>query len=172
MPAIPILLGNLAFVTRTTSAAYDRSLKGSPFVLDSEARLHIGPADDMARNEHGAILVVYELLLQAGGLEFTFGGVIRNRLRLLDAFDRFDAARLNEGDEGARVSIYGTYDGQMLAPFVDDDLPAGPCGRSVNELKWDLYQRCMRMDPEFSRRELSEAAKKQEGRFITRPRMT
>jgi len=163
-----ILLGNLPFVGRTTGplGGTDFDQFKSPFMLDSEARLHIGPADDIARNEHGAILVIYELLIQTKSTPFKFGGILRNRAHFLDTCQAFDDARTNRTDEGPRLVVYGTYDGNPIEPGKHDDLPAGPCGKSVNQIKYQLFKRCMKLDPEFPTRKLTEAQREQEATFI------
>jgi len=160
-----VLLGNLNFVNRTTGSFDQREFKNSPYILDSEARLHIGPADDIARDEHGGIAVVYEYLRQTKKMPFRLSTLMSNRSNFLQTCVAFDQAR--RGDEhGPNIIIYGTYDGKPVESIISDDLPAGPCGKSVNEIKWDLYRRCMRMDPQFASRDLTEEQRLQESRFM------
>ena len=90
---------------------------------------------------------------------------MRNRLTLLDAFDTLDEARTESESEEFRVFVFGTYDGELLLPVVDDELPAGPCGKSINELKRRFYTLCKRTDADFDARELTERHQEIEGRF-------
>lgn len=161
-----ILLGNLNFVNRTTGSFDQREFKSTPYILDSEAKLHIGPADDLARSEHGAILVVYEYLRQTKKMPFRLSTLLSNRSNFLQTCVAFDQARRGSDDTGPNIIIYGTYDGKPIESIISDDLPAGPCGMSVNEIKWELYKRCMRMDPQFASRDLAEEQRLQESRFM------
>jgi hypothetical protein len=161
-----VLLGNLNFVTRTTGSVDEREFKNTPYILDSEARLHIGPADDLARDEHGAILVVYEYLRQTKKMPFRLSTLLSNRSNFLQTCVAFDAARRGADETGPTIIIYGTYDGKPIESIISDDLPAGPCGKSVNEIKWELYRRCMRMDPMFASRDLTQEQRQQESRFM------
>jgi hypothetical protein len=161
-----VLLGNINFVTRTTGSVDEREFKNTPYILDSEARLHIGPADDLARDEHGAILVVYEYLRQSKKMPFRLSTLLSNRSNFLQTCVAFDAARRGSDEAGPTIIIYGTYDGKPIESIISDDLPSGPCGKSVNEIKWELYRRCMRMDPMFASRDLTEEQRQQESRFM------
>ena len=55
-----------------------------------------------------------------------------------------------------------TYDGAPLGVVHDDDLPAGPCGQAVNQVKLRFYRLCRRLDPDFKTRELSDVHKRAE----------
>lgn len=155
------LLGGLSFVSRT----FEGSFKENPYVLDMDANLYIGPADHLSRDEHSAIEVVYHFLRQTSRIDLGVRELLGNRLRLLEAFQAFDEARAEEGGDDFRIFVFGTYDGEMLVPGVDDDLPAGPCGRTVNELKQRFYALCKRKDPEFSTRKISDELRGIERRF-------
>lgn len=162
-----VLLGNLNFVNRTTGSFDQREFKNTPYILDSEAKLHIGPADDQARDENGAIAVIYEYLRQTKRMPFRLSTLLSNRSNFLQTCVAFDKARRGTDEEnGPVIIIYGTYDGKPIESIISDDLPSGPCGRSVNEIKWDLYRRCMRMDPQFPSRDLTEEQRLQESRFM------
>lgn len=156
------LLGELAFVSRT----FEGEFKDTPFVLDMEGNLYIGPADQWARSEHGAIQVVLHFLAQLGLVERPVRELLRDRRLLLDAFAAFDGARdPGEGDE-FRIHVYGTWDGARLVPGEDDVLPAGPCGAPVNDIKSRLYDLCRRLDPRFEDRRLTDAQRAAEARFL------
>ena len=158
------LLGGLSFVSRT----FEGTFKENPYVLDMDANLYIGPADHLSRDEHSAIEVVYHFLRQTGRIDSGLRELLGNRLRLLEAFKAFDDARLDDEAEDFRIFVYGTYDGEALVPGADDDLPAGPCGRTVNELKQRFYALCRRKDPEFEQRKLSAALTRVESSFVER----
>jgi len=155
------LLGTLSFVSRT----FEGSFRENPYVLDMDANLYIGPADHQARDEHSAIEVVFHFLRETGRIGAPLRDLLRDRRRLLEAFDAFDESRSEAAAEDFRVFIFGTYDGEPLIPVSDDDLPAGPCGVSVNAIKQRLYDLCARMDGEFETRELSDAQRDIEARF-------
>lgn len=162
-----ILLGNLNFVNRTTGSFDQREFKNTPYILDSEATLHIGPADDLARDEHGAILSIFEYLRQTKKISTRLSTILSNRANFLEACVAFDDARRGVSEETApTIIIYSTYDGKPIESIISDDLPAGPCGKSVNEIKWELYRRCMRLDPQFASRDLTEQQRLQESRFM------
>lgn len=162
-----VLLGNLNFVNRTTGSFNQREFKNTPYILDSEAQLHIGPADDLSRDQHGAILVIYEYLRQTKKISFRLSTLLSNRANFLQTCVAFDQARRSITDESSpTIIIYGTYDGKPIESIISDDLPAGPCGMSVNEIKWQLYRRCMRLDPQFASRDLTEEQRQQESRFM------
>lgn len=161
MPANKKLLGGLSFVSRT----FEGQFRENPYVLDMDANLYVGPADHLSRDEHSGIEVVYHFLSQTGRVERTLKELLRNRLALLDAFDALDQSRMESDSEEFRVFVFGTYDGELLLPVVDDELPAGPCGKSINELKRRFYHLCQRIDPEFGSRDLSERHREIEGRF-------
>ena len=155
------LLGGLPFVGRT----FEGHFKDNPYVLDMDANLYIGPADDRSRDEHSAIEVVYHFLSQTGRVRLPLRELLRDRLALLDAFAAFDEARQGAGDSEFRLYIFGTYDGEPLQEPGDDELPAGPCGKTVNELKLRFYNICSRLDGAFQTRQLSERQKAAEARF-------
>lgn len=161
-----VLLGNMNFVNRTTGSFDQREFKNSPYILDSEAKLHIGPADDQARDEHGAIAVIYEYLRQTKRMPFRLSTLMSNRSNFLQTCVAFDQARRGDSEHGPAIIIYGTYDGKPIESIISDDLPAGPCGKSVNQIKWELYKRCMSMDPQFASRDLTEEQRLQESRFM------
>ena len=158
------LLGGLPFVSRT----FEGTFKGNPYVLDMDANLYIGPADAVTRDEHSAVEVIYHFLTQTGRVKRSFKEMFRNRLLLLGAFAAFDEARRDSDADEFRIHLFGTYDGDPLAPVFDDELPAGPCGKTVNELKRRFYRICQRADKEFETRELTPALKKVELRFLGR----
>ncbi len=155
------LLGGLPFVSRT----FEGHFKDNPYVLDMDANLYIGPADHISRDEHSAIEVVYHFLNQTGRVELPLRELLRNRLALLDAFAAFDDARLDDGGEEFHLYIFGTYDGEPLQDAGDDELPAGPCGKTINELKLRFYNICSRLDSEFQKRQLSSRQRAAESRF-------
>jgi len=155
------LLGGLPFVSRT----FEGGFKDNPYVLDMDANLYIGPADHISRDEHSAIEIIYHFLKQTGRVSLSLREMFRNRLLLLEAFEAFDHARRDDGPEEFRLVLFGTYDGEALRAGRDDDLPAGPCGRSVNELKRRLYGVCARADRDFSARTLSPGQQRTEARF-------
>lgn len=155
------LLGELSFVSRT----FEGGFKDSPFVLDMDANLYIGPADHLSRDEHSAIEAIYHFLAQQGRLQGAFKDLLRDRRRLLDAFREFDAARIQSHSSEFRICVFGTYDGSMLLPVEDDELPAGPCGKSVGEIKRRFYDLCRRLDRDFQRRELSPEQQRAEAVF-------
>ncbi len=156
------LLGGLPFVSRT----FEGGFRDNPFVLDTDANLYVGPADQVSRDEHSAIEVIYHFLLQTGRIDSTLKELLRHRLVLLDAFASLDEARQESSTEEFRLFIFGTYDGELLTPVEDDDLPAGPCGESVNDLKARFYSLCRRLDKEFDDRVLDERYRELELSFI------
>ncbi len=158
------LLGGLSFVSRT----FEGTFKENPYVLDMDANLYIGPADALSRDEHSAIEVVYHFLRQTGRINLGLRELLGNRLRLLEAFKAFDEARSEAAGEDFRIFVFGTYDGEMLVPDADDDLPAGPCGKTVNELKLHFYKLCRRKDREFASRKIGDELRLVEKRFVDR----
>lgn len=157
------LLGTLPFVSRT----FEGYFKDTPFVLDMDANLYVGPADHLSRDQHAAVEVVFHFLTQTGRIGAPVREVLRDRRLLLDAFAAFDAARVEEGDEHEfRIRLHGTYDGEPLEGAADDDLPAGPCGQAVNQVKLRFYGLCRRLDPEFKTRELDSQQRKTERRLL------
>jgi hypothetical protein len=48
----------------------------------------------------------------------------------------------------------------------DDDLPAGPCGQAVNQVKLRFYRLCRRLDRDFKARELNDLQKQAEQRVL------
>ena len=161
MQANKKLLGGLTFVSRT----FEGQFKENPYVLDMDANLYFGPADHMSRDEHSGIEVAYHFLSQTGRVELTLKELLRNRLTLLDAFDAFDEARMESDSEEFRIFVFGTYDGELLLPVVDDELPAGPCGKSINELKRRFYRLCEKLDTEFGDHTFTDRYRDIEGRF-------
>lgn len=156
------LLGALPFVSRT----FEGTFKENPFVLDMDANLYIGPADHLARDEHVGIEVVYHFLLQRGSVALSVKELLRNREALLDAFGAFDEARKGDDEEAEfRIFIFCSYDGVLLIPEKDDDIPAGPCGKSINEVKRRLYALCRRLDAQFDQRALSPGQIESEVKF-------
>lgn len=155
------LLGGLPFVSRT----FEGTFKEIPYVLDMDANLYIGPADHISRDEHSAIEVIYHFLHQTGKVKLPLRELLRNRLQLLEAYAAFDDARMESDAEEFRIFLFGTYDGEPLVAVDDDELPAGPCGRTVNEIKRRFYELCTRLDASFASRELSEAQQRVERRF-------
>ena len=155
------LLGSLSFVSRTFEGRFGEN----PYTLDMDANLYIGPADHMSRDEHAGIEVIYQFLKQTGKIEYTLRDLLRNRSYLLDAFSVFDQARTEGEADEFQIFIFGTYDGEPLRGGDDDELPAGPCGQSVNKLKRRFYDLCRKLDSEFDSRELGEVQKSAELRF-------
>ena len=157
------LLGTLPFVSRT----FEGGFKENPFVLDLDGNLYIGPADQMARDEHSAIEAVYHFLAERQKVKHPVRELLRSRKLLLDAFASFDEAR-SEGEESDfRIIIFGTYDAVALAPIEDDDLPAGPCGQPINAIKRRFYELCKRLDKRFYDRRLNAREQRAEGRFLS-----
>lgn len=155
------LLGGLPFVSRT----FEGRFKDNPYVLDMDANLYIGPADHVSRDEHSAIEVVYHFLNQTGRLDLPLRELLRDRCFLLDAFAAFDEARREDGGEEFRLHVFGTYDGEPLQGDTDDELPAGPCGKSINELKLRFYNICSKLDAQFHQRSLNPLQRTAEARF-------
>jgi hypothetical protein len=157
------LLGSLPFVSRT----FEGHFKDSPYVLDMDANLYIGPADQFNRDHNAAVEVVFHFLAQTGRINFSIRELLRDRCLLLATFAAFDEARVEDSDEDEfHIRIHGTYDGEPLGGMGDDDLPAGPCGQAVNEVKLRFYRLCRRLDGEFKTRELSEPLKQAEQRVL------
>lgn len=163
MRATKKLLGELAFVSRT----FEGQFKDSPYVLDMDANLYIGPADHLARDQHAGIEVVFHFLTQTGRINLTLKKLLQNRISLLDAFAALDAVRRKSASEEFRLFVFGTYDGELLLPVTDDELPAGPCGKSINELKRCFYGLCRRIDVDFEQRQLNECYQNIEARFLS-----
>ena len=158
------LLGNLNFVSRT----FEGGFKETPFVLDTDANLYIGPADQFNRDEHATIEVVFQFLRQTERVPYTVGELLRDRTKLLGAFRAFDQARVVAKKNEFRIYVFGTYDGELLEPLVDDELPAGPCGQSVNDIKRRLHGMSRRLDPNFTNHSLGRPDQAAEARFLTR----
>lgn len=156
------LLGTLPFVSRT----FEGYFKDTPFVLDMDANLYVGPADHLSRDQHAAVEVVFHFLSQTGRVASPVRETLRDRRLLLDAFAAFDAARADDGEHEFRIRLHGTYDGQRLEGPADDDLPAGPCGQAVNQIKLRFYRLCRRLDAEFKSRELSSTQRQAERRLL------
>lgn len=155
------LLGNLPFVGRT----FEGRFKETPYVLDMDANLYIGPADHLGRDEHAGIEVVYQFLRQTGKIKHSVKNLLHNRIRLLDAFSSFDQARVERQADEFQIFVFGTYDGEPLAGSGDDDMPAGPCGKSINAIKRHFYAACLILDKEFDRRRLNDAHQSAEAKF-------
>jgi len=160
-PAEEKLLGGLSFVSRT----FEGRFEDSPYVLDMDANLYIGPADRYSRDEHAVVEVIYHFLHQTGRINGSVRDLLCDRGVLLDAFVAFDEARTENEAEEFRIVLYNTYDGMPLPPTGDDELPAGPCGQSVNEIKRRFYARTRKLDPKFDERELSATQRAEEARF-------
>ena len=156
------LLGGFPFISRT----FEGKFKQNPFVLDADANLFVGPADVVSRDEHIVIGVLYHFMIETGRSVAPVRELLRNRVDLLDAFAVFDRVRLESNAEEFHVYLFGTYDGELLIATDDDELPAGPCGKSVNEIKRRFYSICARVDPEFKTRELSSSQKTAERCFL------
>lgn len=156
------LLGTLPFVSRT----FEGYFKDTPFVLDMDANLYVGPADHLSRDQHAAVEVMFYFLTETGCIDSPVRDVLRDRRLLLDAFAAFDEARVDVGEQDFRIRLHGTYDGALLHDPLDDDLPAGPCGRSVNQVKLRFYTQCRRLDSEFKIRELNSRQRKTERRLL------
>ena len=163
MQASKKLLGGLPFVSRT----FEGQFKENPYVLDMDANLYIGPADQLSRDEHSGIEVIYHFLAQTGRIDKSLKELLRDRGALLNAYASLDAARKEGEAEEFRVFVFGTYDGELLLPVSDDELPAGPCGKSINELKRRFYDLCRRLDPEFESRELDSNQSATERCFLS-----
>lgn len=155
------LLGNLSFVCRT----FEGRFSDSPYVLDMDANLYIGPADQLSRDEHAGIEVIYHFLRQTGMINHSMKELLHDRVRLLEAFCAFDQARVESQADEFQIFIFGTYDGEPLADIGDDDLPAGPCGKSINAIKRHFYAACRILDKEFDNRKLEQAHKSAEAKF-------
>ena len=157
------LLGDLAFVSRT----FEGYFTDTPYVLDMDANLYLGPADHLSRDMHAAVEVVVQFLRQTGRIEGTTREVLTDRRKLLDVFNCFDDARTGQEENEFRIIIHGTYDGVPLADRGEDDLPAGPCGRAINQVKLRFYRLCQRLDGQFAERELSAAQHEAEQRLLS-----
>ncbi|HSS63002.1 MAG TPA: hypothetical protein VLS27_01095 [Gammaproteobacteria bacterium] len=157
------LLGNLAFVGRT----FEGRFKETPYVLDMDANLYIGPADHLSRDEHAGIEVIYQFLRQTGKIEHSIKELLHHRVRLLEAFSAFDQARIERQADQFQIFIFGTYDGESLAGSGDDDMPAGPCGKSINSIKRHFYAACRILDKDFDQRKLGQAHKSAEAKFMS-----
>jgi hypothetical protein len=157
------LLGRLPFVSRT----FEGHFKDSPYVLDMDANLYIGPADHLSRDHHAAVEVIFHFLSQTGRNKVPMRELLRDRRLLLTIFAAFDMARIEDsGEQEFRIRIHGTYDGEPLADTSDDDLPAGPCGQAVNQIKLRFYRLCRRLDREFKTRELNPELEQAEQRVL------
>lgn len=156
------LLGGLPFVSRT----FEGHFKDTPFVLDMDANLYVGPADHLSRDQHASVEVIYHFLLETDRIGASVGEILRNRALLLDAFAAFDSARVDDEAHEFRILLHGTYDGEPLSSAEDDDLPAGPCGQSVNQVKLRFYRTCRRLDPEFLARKLDDSQRLAERRVL------
>jgi hypothetical protein len=165
LPRDSKLLGSLSFVSRT----FEGGFKENPFVLDMDANLYIGPADQVSRDEHAAVEVVYHFLAERGLIVHRIRELLRDRLALLEAFLAFDESRTEGESNDFRVIVFGTYDGVALVPVEDDELPAGPCGIAVNAIKRRFYDLCRRLDRRFYDRELGLRHRESESRFLTEP---
>ena len=144
------LLGSLPFVGRT----FEGHFRDTPFVLDMDANLYVGPADGAPREQHAAVEVVYRFLAETGRIEAPLREVLRDRRLLLDAFSAFDRSREGGEEQEFSILLHGTYDGELLERAEDDDLPAGPCGLAVNQVKLRFYRLCRRLDRSWRTRSL------------------
>jgi len=165
LPTDSKLLGSLSFVSRT----FEGGFKENPFVLDMDANLYVGPADQVSRDGHAAVEVVYHFLAERGLIAHPVRELLRDRLALLEAFLAFDDSRTEGESNDFRVIVFGTYDGVALIPVDDDELPAGPCGTPVNAIKRRFYDLCRRLDKRFYERELDPQHRESEARFLTEP---
>jgi hypothetical protein len=104
-------------------------------------------------------------LRQTGKVEHSFGGLLRDRISLLEAFSAFDQARGESRADEFQIFILGTYDGEPRSGTGDDDLPAGPCGKSVHTIKRHFYAACRILDKEFGKRNLDNAPKAAEAKI-------
>ncbi len=163
MSAHTKLLGTLPFVSRT----FEGGFKENPFVLDLDGNLYIGPADQIARDEHSVIEVIYHFLVERQRISHPVSHLLRSRQLLLDAFAAFDEARSEGEKSDFRIIIFGTYDAVALAPIEDDDLPAGPCGQAINAIKHRFYALCKRLDKQFYERNLDQRQLRAEARFLS-----
>ena len=155
------LLGGFPFISRT----FEGKFKENPFVLDADANLFIGPADLVSRDEHIVIGVIYHFLIETGRSMSPVRELLHDRVELLEAFAMFDDVRREAEAQEFHVYLFGTYDGEMLMAPDDDELPAGPCGKSVNEIKRRFYRICQRVDPKFKSRKLDARLREIELRF-------
>ena len=78
--------------------------------------------------------------------------------------ERLEPSREVEHDDAN--DLPSTYDGESLVTGQDDELPSGPCGRSVNDLKRRFYKLCRRLDQEFEGRKLTPEQRTAEARFV------
>ena len=159
------LLGDLAFVSRT----FEGYFTDTPYVLDMDANLYIGPADHLSRDMHAAVEVVFQFLRQTGRIDGSVREFLTNRCKLLELFNSFDEARAVRSDDEEnefRIIVHGTYGGGPLLESGEDDLPAGPCGRAINQVKLRFYRLCQRLDTQFADRELDEQQKVAEKRML------
>lgn len=156
------LLGEFPFVTRT----FEANFKSSPYVLDADANLFLGPADHALPFEHIAIAIIVHYLNQTGRKVQPLGQLLRDRQVLLEAFDVFDNVRIESESNEFQIFLFGSYDGDALSAIDDDELPCGPCGSSVNDVKRRFYALSARLDPEFHSRPLSNALRAVERRFV------
>lgn len=163
MPFESHFLGNLSFVSRT----FEGGFKDTPYVLDLDANLYIGPADEISRDEHAALEVIFHFLAGRGKVKNPVRELLRNRQLLLSAFAEFDAARREGTENEFRIILYGTYDGVALLPDEDDELPAGPCGVAVNSIKRRFYAICKRLDKQFLERPLDKRQREAEASFLS-----
>ena len=156
------LLGEFPFVARTFEARF----KSSPYVLDADANLFLGPADHALPFEHTAIAVVVHYLNQTDRKIAPLGRLLRNRKELLEAFKVFDNARIEGENNEFQIFLLGTFDGESLRAIDDDELPCGPCGVSVNDVKRRFYALCARLDAKFHQRPLSKTLIEVQARFV------
>ncbi len=162
MESAKTLLGGLSFVSRT----FEGSFKENPFVLDMDANLYIGPADHISRDEHAGVEVVFHFLAHREKIRHSVRELLANRSLLLEAFAAFDESRSERKENEFRIIVFGTYDGTPLVPVEDDHLPAGPCGKSIGEIKLRFYDLCKRLDKQFYSRQLTAAQRKAEANFL------
>jgi hypothetical protein len=130
-----------------------------------DANLYVGPADHLSRDEHAGIEVIYQYLRQTGKIRYSVRELLRDRTCLLEAFSAFDQARVESQADEFQIFIFGTYDGEPLSGVGDDDVPAGPCGKSINAIKRHFYAACRVLDKDFAQRRLDQTHKAAEARF-------
>jgi hypothetical protein len=111
--------------------------------------------DIVSRAEHIVIGVLLRFMLGTGRITTPVRDLLGNRLNLPEAFALFDDVRRERYAEESHVFLFGTYDGELLMVEEDAELPAGPCGKSVNEIRRHIYAICARVDMEFKSRGLT-----------------
>ena len=62
--------------------------------------------------------------------------------------------------------MFGVYDSELFQPVADDHFPAGPCGKSISELKCRFYGLCRRTNTSFDSLDLDEVSLEFEARIV------